>query len=320
MRKGTLVLAFMALLLCFPSSGFAEGKKSDIQVGSTLVTEDNCRDVLGDGTVSYDFDTAVLTLNHADLTESIQSDVPHDRQCIFADNADLTILLIGENRIACTDPEELAGTYAVWIETHGTLTIRAESGGSLNLINCGICAQKLTLESGDIKAVNTSDIQYPWRFIYTNLYVTGGSFEGFAQLGGDAFGLMENTSVDFPVGTLFFEGEESPGTQVETLTDTEPREGEFYSMPYVCFVCPNAVTPSPTAAPPVTPEPSSALTSSAPTESMFPAGTPAPAITETFPQADGGQAPVLLLLTIALAVSILLNIILIALLVHKRKR
>jgi len=62
-----------------------------ILVAGNLVTEDNCADILEDGTVSYDPETNVLTLNNADIvTEGFYG--------IYS-NVSLTIELKGENTI-----------------------------------------------------------------------------------------------------------------------------------------------------------------------------------------------------------------------------
>lgn len=317
MRKMISYLITLLLMLCCVSfTTLADTPKDDISIGNTIITEENCHDVLGDGTVSYDFDTAVLTLDHANLTETVTCDIPHDRRFIFAGDNDLIILLKGENRIACTDPAELADTYGAWIETYGELTIRAEDGGSLSMVNGGINAKKLTLESGDIIASNTSDIMRAWRFLYCNLYVTGGSFEGFSELGGDVFSLMENTTVDFPAGTLFFEGQD-PGsaTQVEALTDMAPRKDEFSSMPYIHFICPNALTPTPSPSPAPTPAPTPV-----PTDTVAPSPLPSATVSAAIDAAESTQGSQQGPWMFAFAASVLINIVLITILIRKKKQ
>lgn len=61
----------------YPKSAYAvEGKSESygIFVGSVLVTAENCHDVLGDGTVSYNPETNTLTLNNANITGAVDYD------------------------------------------------------------------------------------------------------------------------------------------------------------------------------------------------------------------------------------------------------
>ena len=79
-------------------------------VGSTQVTSANCTDILGDGTMSYDNDRRLLTLSGARLGQSIT----------LADG-DLTLFLVGDNRIETTAAAAIvaqAATSALTIVTN----------------------------------------------------------------------------------------------------------------------------------------------------------------------------------------------------------
>lgn len=73
-----------------------------VDVGGVRVTDRNCADVLGDGTVSYDPDTKTLTLRDADLNAGsyryFEADDLYMGTAVWARN-DLTVRLEGRNRI-----------------------------------------------------------------------------------------------------------------------------------------------------------------------------------------------------------------------------
>ena len=110
-----------------------------IYVGGIQVNEDNAADVLGDGTVSYDAATKTLTLNGANITETHTEDI--FTAGIYAEIADLTIDLVGENRItvpihdgdmpdgsevavASTKNIEISGTGKLWSNTYVVLGVQ----------------------------------------------------------------------------------------------------------------------------------------------------------------------------------------------------
>ena len=131
------ILLTLALLLgtavftAIPAS--AAVHNCGIYVGGIQVNEDNAADVLGDGTVSYDAASNTLTLNGANITEVHTSDI--FTAGIYAEIADLTIKLVGENRItvpihdggmpdgsevavASTKNIEISGTGKLWSNTY----------------------------------------------------------------------------------------------------------------------------------------------------------------------------------------------------------
>ncbi len=88
-----------------------------LRVGGVDVTENNCSDIFGDQTASYDFDTKVLTLNNANITNGNINSI-----------CQLEIKLEGENTLAFDD------STTSGIETaRGKLTINGP--GSLTVTN-----------------------------------------------------------------------------------------------------------------------------------------------------------------------------------------
>ena len=104
-----------------------------IYVGGIQVNEDNAADVLGDGTVSYDAASNTLTLNGVNIDECHTTDI--FTAGIYTEIADLTVKLVGENRItvpihyggmpdgsevavASTKNIEISGTGKLWSNTY----------------------------------------------------------------------------------------------------------------------------------------------------------------------------------------------------------
>ncbi len=132
MKKRIVSLILTALMIMGLSViGVSAETYYDIFVGSEVVTSENAEDVLGDGTVSFDFETNTLTLNNA----SIQGDSFEGLGTgIYAFGTDLTIELVGDNVVSVENPENdtNAGIYVA----SGKLTIRSLEGGTLT-INAG---------------------------------------------------------------------------------------------------------------------------------------------------------------------------------------
>ena len=88
----------------------------DILIGGTYITKDNYNDVLGDGTVSYNYDTNTLTLNNANFNiarygsftaAGIRYNEKHDKP--------FHIVLKGENRIGNADCA--SDNMFIWMES-----------------------------------------------------------------------------------------------------------------------------------------------------------------------------------------------------------
>lgn len=110
----------------------------DVWVGGTLVTKYNCKDVLGDSTVSFDPDTNTLTLNNAAIHNA---EVQFEDAGIWASGVDLNIVLKGESSITGIGDPEIMYSNGICIY-----------GGKLNISGDGI----LNIASGT--AMNTYGI------------------------------------------------------------------------------------------------------------------------------------------------------------------
>jgi len=95
-------------------------------VGGTQVTSANCGDVLGDGKVSYDMTSKVLTLNGATIsgTGSTSAASTGYGSAIYSMIDGLTIQVTGNNQL--TGKTNCHGLYL-----SGTTTITSQTGGSL---------------------------------------------------------------------------------------------------------------------------------------------------------------------------------------------
>ena len=139
MKKSKLIISALVVLatlcaLCSVCTLSASAVNAyDLWVNNTQVTAQNAADVLGDGTVSYDAATNTLTLSGANITECHTADI--FTAGIYAEIADLTIDLVGENRItvpieagdmpdgsevavASTKNIEISGTGKLWSNTY----------------------------------------------------------------------------------------------------------------------------------------------------------------------------------------------------------
>ena len=116
----------------------------DILVLGKLVDEDNCDDILGDGSVSYDFDTKTLTLNNADLDlkkfhHRYDDSEDPDSGCNFAAGIDaddnITIKLVGRNRIYSTaeDYSKPKREYIYGLNSGTMNSITITGAGSLDI-------------------------------------------------------------------------------------------------------------------------------------------------------------------------------------------
>ena len=131
MKKSKLIISVLVVLatlcvlclVCTLSASATDGY--DLWVNNTQVTAQNAADVLGDGTVSYDAATNTLTLNGANITELHTAEI--FTSGIYTEIADLTVKLVGENRITVPthdggmpDGSEVAIASAKNIEISGT--------------------------------------------------------------------------------------------------------------------------------------------------------------------------------------------------------
>lgn len=108
----------------------------------------NQTDVLGDGKVSYDPDTHVLTLNNADISTNA---APGIQVTTYFVHDDLTVNLVGSNTMAVNGYVAMPLRCNTTITGTGTLTLSG-TGGYIGMR----AAKQLTIEGGCI--INASDI------------------------------------------------------------------------------------------------------------------------------------------------------------------
>lgn len=129
----TLCLAFALL----PGAALAIEEPS-LHVGGVLVTSENAGCITGPGitgTVSYDADSSILTLNSASVTGAYTDDCGN-KFGIYAYDINLTIVLVGSNTIIGAYSRD-GSSYGVYVadgrsEDSGNVTINGS--GSLNAV------------------------------------------------------------------------------------------------------------------------------------------------------------------------------------------
>ena len=119
-----------------------------IEVGGVRITGENMADVLGDGTVSFDHEARVLTLNNADISTTVGNYGIHTR-------VPLTIELVGENKVSCTGYYGLLARDALTICGEGSLHVTGSDFGIYTInypdATLTVCdSASITAVSGDV--------------------------------------------------------------------------------------------------------------------------------------------------------------------------
>ena len=179
-------------------------------VNGVEVNEKNRRDILGDGTASYDKDAGVLTLSSAKLTELYSKN--GTGYAIYSELKDgLVISLEGENSIALGGSGKQAGIYAagkkLTIEG-GSLGIAAAEGDCLGIFADGdIVIDGAELE---IAVPGTALRSENGKLIYNS---------GTLELTGTVNALFARGGFEYPDGSISIaEGTEAPGEHVDAVT------------------------------------------------------------------------------------------------------
>ena len=178
----------------------ADMDESGATVG-VLITEENCTDVLGDDTVSYEPTTNTLTLNNYVYNGegAEDEDIGYYGYGLMADLPveGLTIVLVGENSI------KLSGSDSVGMALFGNSDLTIKGDGSLT-INTGmqgiVMAQNsstIKIEGGNIDITTTAIAVSTKNFVMTggNLKITTNMF-GFATLSADGAFCINGGSVE----------------------------------------------------------------------------------------------------------------------------
>lgn len=182
----------------------------DLYIAGTQVTSANAADVFGDGKVSFEANTATLTLNGYSFSgegygesfayQELFTDSPRTnaRGAIFSKLDNLTIFLSGTNSVTEAGGDYVsAGIFAtgdVTIEGSGSLTATGGDSGAQgsNANNtpyvpylCGIFAKKLVLNSGTVNCTSGASTRSMNGITTNGLYV----FDEFVANGGTLFAI-----------------------------------------------------------------------------------------------------------------------------------
>lgn len=114
-----------------------------VAVAGVQITRENCDDVLGDGTVSYNPTLNTLTLDNACIVT--------DYSAIYS-VIDLQMVLVGENTITCKDNDYIPAIYAAQHNLYKDLAIVGDGSLTISFQNTtgdvlGIAARDLLIES-----------------------------------------------------------------------------------------------------------------------------------------------------------------------------
>ena len=147
--------ALLILVLVIPSAITVSAVTSyALYVGGVQVTDENAADVLGDGTVSYDSATNTLTLNNARINDyytlavGAQNGAENSYHGIYCDIPDLTVNLVGENRIV-TKPDPNEEYYENEIAVYSPYDLVISGSGKLSVTS--------TTAVGSLQSVTVKD-------------------------------------------------------------------------------------------------------------------------------------------------------------------
>lgn len=159
MKRIILKSALVMLMLLTLSTVFIACNSYDddyaiyeLWVGGIKVTTRNQNDILGDGTVSYEGDkkSGVLTFNNINLDKEF--DIGSETGVIMSNIDDLTINLVGENKIGMGEKTPVNSIVGKKVTFTGNGSL--EVGGRASCIT----AENVTFESGNIDTyIKTTD-------------------------------------------------------------------------------------------------------------------------------------------------------------------
>ena len=219
-NAGTAKYAQIALEFSYEASAtdygiiIADKDGSGATVG-VLITEENYTDVLGDGTVSFDPTTNILTLNGYKYEGEgflIGSDSYYGI-CVTEFFDDLTLVLVGENVITLTEPvaRMMRDPYYTGIELwSGNMTIKGDGSLAISSPKEGICVYGIEDGRGalEIKGGSlTIDANYEGIYTDNSFKMTGGSLTVGATYGIDTY-VFEMNGGSITVNAV---GDDAPG-------------------------------------------------------------------------------------------------------------
>ena len=197
-RSGLLALFIAAAMMIPTGTAFTQTAYAEddyiLIIGSKQVTAENAEDVLGDGTVSFEYDSGsdsgTLTLNNARITETNYYNSVRPRN-IYSEGMDLTIVLeSGTSVIGAANDVALES-----IAVDGNLTINGDGKLKVTGDNFAIYDPSgwhtTTIESGEIEATGT----YSPPICAGNINVTGGKVIGSSTYIHGVFYAYHNISI-----------------------------------------------------------------------------------------------------------------------------
>ena len=179
-------------------------------VNGVAVNEKNRKDILGDGTASYDRDAGVLTLSSAKFTELYSKN--GTGYAIYSELKDgLVISLKGENSIVLGKNGKQAGIYAAGkkLTFEGdSLGITAAEGECLGIFSDGDIV--IDCAGLEISVPGTAVRSENGKLIYNS---------GTLELTGTENALFARGGFEYPDGSISIaEGTEAPGEHVDAVT------------------------------------------------------------------------------------------------------
>ncbi|MBR2593070.1 MAG: carbohydrate-binding domain-containing protein [Firmicutes bacterium] len=172
-------------------------EKYELWVNGEQVTEKNASEIPVDkGTAVYNHEEKTLTLTNAEITKGYEYQEGWVITAGIYANTDLTMVLVGENKITLTE----SNSYGITVEEGNTLTIRGEGSleteGWANGIYNG--RANLKIESGTVTAKGGG---YGIYSTEGSITVTGGSLTAQSTGSGKAIKLTER-NISYPEGYL----------------------------------------------------------------------------------------------------------------------
>ena len=249
MKKRVLILV-LAILLAFsllPASAAAQnGITGRLVVNDVdVLNAPDPADVLGDGTVSFDMDTGILTLTNANLTKGVSDpsqDFAEHPAILF--NGQLTIRLRGSSTIGTGTDKVMGQALRNSAIVGDELTITAETGASLTAKGM-IQVNDYTQTGGSVAFEMENDHSRitKWAmYVKERLCITGGTLTA-ASTGSKRGGAIATETKDIIVaeGATLTEGNNGYDKTVSALTFSGVEL--FTSKNYVKIAVPESAQP-----------------------------------------------------------------------------
>lgn len=210
MRINLLKFVIVVCLALNWASAMQAQVSSPVVVKGVAVTSGNAHDVLGDGTVSYDFESKTLTLNNATVV-----DVSESACLYFASSEPHTLRLKGSNLLVDFASTLLTANCSLTISGHGSLICSgyAESsciwmrgkGATLTIQDCDLMAMGW---NGIVGVKDSETSEYSAKLIMRNANVrsVGHLVQGYSGYAMHAFAniTFDGCKIVKPVDAFFY--------------------------------------------------------------------------------------------------------------------